>query len=94
MPHAFEREGWLVRFSGMPSWRHKRPRVRLFWVMILIALIAVTLRLPVWLKAAGFRPPDWWETYWREKPARDAWRGPIVIRVTRQDDIQFVLTRF
>jgi hypothetical protein len=39
--------------------------------MILIALIAVALKLATWWNADDFRPPERWETYWLKKPAHD-----------------------
>jgi hypothetical protein len=62
--------------------------------MILIALVAVGLRVPSWLGQVRLRGPEWWETYWREKPIRDAWNGPVSIRVTSQDSLGSVLTLF
>jgi hypothetical protein len=62
----------------------KRPRFRLITQMIVIALIACGLKMG----------PEWWtaaQRYWREKPMRDAWNGPISIRVTRQDSLETVL---
>ena len=102
---SLKRKGRILRFAGMRRWRPKWPRARLFWVMILIALIAVSLRLPVWFEVAAFRPLAWWETYrhqkaahdaWkrREKAVHDAWSGPIAIRVTRQDDLGSILAHF
>jgi hypothetical protein len=81
----------LVKRGGLGI---KCPRVRLVWGMVLIALIAVALRVPVWMEAIGPRGPAWWETYWREKPARDAWSSPVMVRVTRQDDLGSALARF
>ena len=66
---------------------------RLIWVLILIALIAVGLRVPVWLGLRRLRGPDWWETYWREQPVRDAWAGPVWMAVRRDDDLRSMLRR-
>jgi hypothetical protein len=72
----------------------KWPRVRLAQVMIVIALIAVVLRVPAWLEKIGPRGPAWWEAYWREKPARDTWSGSVTIQVKQEDDLASVLARF
>jgi len=61
--------------------------------MVLIALIAIGLGVAGWWAEAGLGAPDWWEAYWREKPVRDAWNGPLTIRVTRQENLECVLER-
>jgi len=84
----------IVKAPRMSTSTGKWPRVHLVQVMVLVAVIAISLRVPVWWAEAGLRAPDWWETYWREKPARDAWGSPVTIRVTGQDDLGSVLARF
>jgi hypothetical protein len=98
----------IVQCAVAPYSETKRTRVRRSWVMILIAFIAfiaVGLRVPAWLDDAGFHPVAWWETHRqqlaaieahkrRENAAYDAWRGPIVIQVTRDDELGSVLVEF
>jgi hypothetical protein len=75
-------------------WTENLPRFHLHHVMVLIALIAISLRTAGWLQSIVLRAPDWWVTYWREKPARDAWGGPITIHVAGNDKLGTVLGRF
>ena len=53
----------------MLSCRGNWPRVHLGQVMVLIALIAIGLRVPGWWAEwwgdTVLRAPDWWVTYWR-----------------------------
>ena len=76
------------------SWRAKWTRVRLVHAMVLFALIALGLRVPSWWSQAGLGVPDWWEAYRREKSVRDAWSGPVTIRVSTQDELGTVLAQF
>jgi hypothetical protein len=95
----------VVRFAVVSSAKERRHRVRLASVMILIAVIAVSLRLPIWLDDTGFRPLAWWESYRiqkagreaserREKATHDAWNGPIAIQVARHDELGSFLANF
>jgi hypothetical protein len=83
------------------SLRTKWYRVRLIHVMVLIALIAIGHRVPHWWTEAGLGVPDWWSArraeraaHLREKAARDAWSGPVAIRVTSQDELGTMLDQF
>lgn len=81
-----------MRVPLIISWRGGRPRIRLMGIMVLIALVAVGLRLrdwSVWVDQWSRR----WADYLYEKALHDAWNRPIAIRLTRQDDLETVLRR-
>ena len=94
-----------MQSTVVPFFKMRRARFRLSWLMILIAFIAVALRVPGWLGDADFHPLAWWQTHRqqlaaieaekrRENAAFDAWRGPIVMRVTRDEELGSVLEDF
>ena len=49
--------------------------------------------MPGWWGEEGLRRAGWWEANGRGNPDRDAWNGPITIRVPLHDDLESVLER-
>ena len=85
-----------MRLPCVSAWERKWLRFSLSRVMIGVAVIAVCLQMPSCLEFAGV-PFPWqysWKHYWSTKALRDAWNGPVTIRVTPQDDLEAVLARF